>query len=300
MRSAHCISAGPSMDEVITLQSKSWIMDYIQVADLVTIAVNEYGSNLVCLELENELVFVDAGLLTSYTAEFREAMEDKTGKKASTLILSHAHIDHFFGMGAFSDCDVMAAESSKPRLERFVNLEYTEEVIRDRERVFPEFREAVGQAELRMPTTLIKDTQTVGCGKIVFKVEGGHSLCSSSIHYISKKLLVAGDLVQAERYPYFGEPDTDIGQWIRALEAWETSDITHVLPGHGPVVTREYLKDIRLFFQGLLLTVKQLMESGLAMEDVLYHPDLPKGYWPRDAVRKPSYDFSIRNLYQRL
>lgn len=288
------------MDEVITLQSKSWIMDYIQVANIVAIAVNEYGSNLVCLELEDELVFVDAGLLTSYTAEFREAMEVKTGKKASTLILSHAHIDHFFGMGAFSDCDVVAAESSKSRLERFVNLEYTEEVIRDRERIFPNFRGAVGQAELRMPTTLVEDTLTVGDDEIFFKVEGGHSACSSSIHHKSCRVIVAGDLVQAERYPYFGEPDTNLDKWIDALETWEASDIVHVLPGHGPMVARGYLGGVRIFFQDMLASVRRLKEQGVAVGDVIHHPDLPSGYWPQDAERKPAYDYSIKNLYQRL
>ncbi len=275
-------------------------MDYIQVADLVAIAVNEYGSNLVCLELEDELVFVDAGLLTSYTAEFREAMEVKTGKKVSTLILSHAHIDHFFGMGAFSDCDVVAAESSKPRLERFVNLEYTEEVIRDRERIFPEFGEAVGQAELRMPTTLVEDTLTVGDDEIFFKVEGGHSACSSSIHYKSCSFIVSGDLVQAERDPYFGEPDTNLDKWIDVLETWEASDIVHVLPGHGPMVARGYLDGVRIFFQDMLASVRRLKEQGVAVGDVIHHPDLPSGYWPQDAERKPAYDYSIKNLYQRL
>jgi mRNA degradation ribonuclease J1/J2 len=127
-------------------------MEYQQVTDSVTIAVNEYGSNLVCLELEDELIFVDAGLLTSYTAKFRKAMEARTQKSASTLIMTHAHLDHLFGMGVFKDCNVVAAEASKPRFERFVTLEYNEEVIRDRERVFPHFRKAAAQAKLRMPT----------------------------------------------------------------------------------------------------------------------------------------------------
>ena len=42
-------------------------MVYQQVTDSFTVTANEYGSNLVCLELEDELIFVDAGLLTSYT-----------------------------------------------------------------------------------------------------------------------------------------------------------------------------------------------------------------------------------------
>jgi glyoxylase-like metal-dependent hydrolase (beta-lactamase superfamily II) len=288
------------LDQVIISFFSFILMSYQQVKDKVTIAVNEYGSNLVCLELEDELVFIDAGLLTSYTTEFKSSMETRTGKSTSTLIMTHAHLDHLLGMHAFRDCDVVAAEASKLRFERFVNLEYTEEVIQDRERVFPHFREATAQAELRMPTTLVEDTLTVGNDEILFKVEGGHSAGSSSIYYKTDKVIVAGDLVQAERYPYFGEPDTDLGKWIGTLETWESSDIIHVLPGHGPVVTRGYLSCIRTFFQNMLTSIKQLKEHGVAIEDVIYHPDLPSGYWPRDAERKPAYDYSIKTLYHHL
>jgi len=284
---------------IISFFDSIWMV-YQQVTDSVTVAVNEYGSNLVCLELEDELIFVDAGLLTSYTAEFRKAMEAITGKSASTLIMTHAHLDHLFGMGAFKDCNVIAAEASKSRFERFINLEYTEDVIRDRERVFPYFREAATQIELRMPTTLVKDTLTVGDDEIFFKVEGGHSACSSSVHYKSGRVMAAGDLVQAERYPYFGEPDTDLGRWIDALATWEALDIIHVLPGHGPMVTREYLGSVRTFIRDMLASVKQLKEQGVAVDDIIHHPDLPSGYWPHDAERKPAYDYSIRNLYQHL
>ncbi len=275
-------------------------MVYQQVTDSVTVAVNEYGSNLVCLELEDELIFVDAGLLTSYTAKFRKAMEARTGKNASTLIMTHAHLDHLFGMGAFKDCNVVAAEASKSRFKRFVNMEYTEEVIRDRERIFSYFREAATQIELRMPTTLVKDTLIVGDDEIFFKVEGGHSACSSSIHDKTSQVMVTGDLVQAEMYPYFGEPDTDLGRWIDALETWKALDINHVLPGHGPVVTKAYLGRVKTFLRGMLSSVKQLKKQGVDVDAVIHHPDLPSGYWPHDAERRPAYDYSIRNLYQHL
>ena len=112
--------------------------------------------------------------------------------------------------------------------------------------------------------------------------------------------MVTGDLVQAERYPYFGEPDTDLERWIDALETWGALDLIQVLPGHGPVVPKEYLGNVITFLKDMLASVKHLKEQGVAVEDVIRHPDLPSGYWPRDAERKPAYDYSIRNLYQRL
>jgi len=50
----------------------------------------------------------------------------------------------------------------------------------------------------------------------------------------------------------------------------------------------------------MIATVAALKRSGVPAEEVATHPDLPQGYWPRDAERKPPYSFSITRLYDRL
>lgn len=271
-------------------------MDYIQVTDAVAIAVNEFGSNLICVALEDELVFVDAGLLTWYASEFRAAMEDRHGKKASTLVLTHGHLDHFFGMKAFSDCEVVAAEAARSRLEYFCDLEFTAEYAERRSGVFPYLKEAVEDFELRMPTSWVGDKLSIG-GVLSFEVVGGHSSGSSVVVGESLGVIVAGDLVQSERYPYFGEPDTDLGKWVRALRRWSSLNM-HVLPGHGPPVTSAYLGEVAEFFESLTSKVGDLKQGGVSVDDVLARPELSMGYWPTDAERKPAYDFSVRNLYE--
>jgi len=273
------------------------LMEHIQVTDAVAIAVNEYGSNLACVTLEDELIFVDAGLLTWYASEFRAAMEDKHGKKASTLLLTHGHIDHFFGMKAFSDCEVIAAEAARSRLEYFWDLEFTEEYAESRSGIFPYLKEAIEDYELRLPTRWIRNKLSIG-DVLSFEVIGGHSAGSSVV--VSEPLLVciAGDLVQAERYPYFGEPDTDLGKWVQTLRKWSAMDILHVLPGHGPPVTAAYLQGVAEFFEDLTQKVSELKQRGVSVDEVSTHTELPKGYWPIDVVRNPGYDFSVRNLYE--
>ena len=46
--------------------------------------------------------------------------------------------------------------------------------------------------------------------------------------------------------------------------------------------------------------VKELKEEGVTEEEITTHPKIPKGYWPKEAKRNPSYDFSIVNLYRKL
>jgi len=275
-------------------------MTYEEISKSVVLAQNKFGSNSVCVSLEKELIFVDAGMNATIASAFRKSMEDKFEKKASTLILTHGHIDHFFGMGAFSDLKVIAPAMAKPRIERFVKAEFTEEVIANFERYFPTFTEAAKVAKLFMPTIWYDDEMELGNKKeILIQRIGGHTNCSSSVYLKSEKILIAGDLLQVDVSPWFGEPDNDLKTWIRNLKNWEKLSLEAYLPGHGQSIDVRHLTKIRVFFEQLLEVVTKLKAEGLTIEEVLEDPSLPAGYWPSEAT-KPAYAMSIANLYKNL
>ena len=276
-------------------------MRYNQVTENVTLLRLNQGSNIICIALDNELFFIDSGLNTIIAKDFRREMEKKYERKASTLVLTHGHLDHLLGMDAFSDCRIIAAETGKTRFERFVNLEFTEEILDNMSKVFPSIKVAVATAKLSMPSMWVKDRKT--CGKnqeLVFQVTGGHSSCSSTIYYAPDKILMVGDLIQADVYPYFGEPDTDMSKWIGALKEWEAEDFKFILPGHGGVLTKNYISKVRIFFEKLIEELVKFKSEGVTEEDLVKKVLLDEGYWPEDAVRKPAYNFSVLNLYRNL
>ncbi|NHJ03796.1 MAG: MBL fold metallo-hydrolase [Candidatus Heimdallarchaeota archaeon] len=276
-------------------------MTHQEIANSVVFSENKYGSNTACIALEEELIFIEAGLNTLKAKDFRLAMEKKFKRKASTLILTHGHVDHFFAMGAFSDLQVIAAKEAKPKIERFVKAEFTDELIANFERVFPTFTEAAKDAKLFIPNTWVDGKMSIGSNEeIHIQVTGGHSNCSSSIHFPFEKILVAGDLLQVNGYPYFGEPDTDIGKWINTIKTWEQLDLDAIIPGHGSLVKKEFLANVRLFFEKMVEILTELKKENIPDEEIAYHKKLPTGYWPINAVRTPSYDFSIVNLYKKL
>ena len=69
-------------------------------------------------------------------------MEKRFNTKTQTLVLTHVHIDHFFGMEAFSDVDVMAAETGKKLFQRQLTIDFKTRV-EGYERVFPKFGKAL-------------------------------------------------------------------------------------------------------------------------------------------------------------
>ena len=276
-------------------------MKYEQVTDSVTLLKMNQGSNLTCIALEDELIFVDTGLNTIIAQEFRKKMEKKHGRKATTLILTHGHIDHFLGLGAFSDCKIIAADSGRPRFNRFINQEITSGHLENMSAVFPSIKVDYAISNLSMPNMWVRESKTLGKNnELTFQVIGGHSCCSSTIFYEPDKILIVGDLIQADVYPYFGEPDTDMSTWIDALKDWESMDIRYVIPGHGGILTQEYVSNVRQFFENLLLNLSKFKEEGLAEKELVKSEVFDEGYWSAETERKPAYNFSLVNLYRQL
>lgn len=276
-------------------------MKQIQVTENVVLYRIPQGSNIVCVSLEDELIFIDTGLNTVVATDFRKQMEKKFSKKASTLILTHAHIDHFLAMKTFSDCLIVAAETAKERFQRFVNFKFTEEVLENMSKVFPSIKTAATIAKISMPQLWVKESKAFGKNEeLVFEVRGGHSSCSSSILYKPERILMVGDLIQAYTYPYFGEPDTDMDKWINSLKEWEREDLQYILPGHGGILEKNYLTDVREYFEKVIIALKQFKEQNLTEEEVIKQSIFSEGYWPKSALRRSAYDYSILNLYRRL
>lgn len=277
-------------------------IEYIKVSDSVVIARHGYGANIICFALDNGLVFSDCGMRTEVTARFRRDMEKNFGKKTLALFITHAHIDHFFGMAAFSDVKVFASRKSEELFTKQLHIEFSERRIRQYDIIFPGFRESLSTAKPFLPTDWFDKEMSMGEGekRVVFKNTGGHTAGSSSAYLISEGVLAVGDLVQVDRYPYFGDPDVDIKQWIESLKYWESLDVKKVCPGHGRIVGSDYVRLVREFFERMVAVLKKLKDSNIPVPEVSTHPALPEGYWG-DKVKRPVwYGFCIERLYKKM
>jgi hypothetical protein len=58
--------------------------------------------------------------------------------------------------------------------------------------------------------------------------------------------------------------------------SWESLDVKHIIPGHGFVVDKEYLRNVRTYFEDLIQALKELKAQGLTINQVLKHVDVPE------------------------
>lgn len=271
--------------------------ELVEVSDSVVMAFHDNGSNMTCAALDDGLLFVDASLSTRVAERFRRDMEARFGQRAAALLLTHAHLDHILGMGAFADLPVYAAEAGRPRWERYLAVEWDEQTVAGLTAVFPTFADELPSATLRMPTRWFEDRLELGGGKVAVRRTGGHTADSSSLVITGEHVVISGDLVQARRRPYFGEPDTDMVVWITTLRGWEQMARVRVCPGHGPVIGGDELAAMRSWFEAFSDAVAELKAGGATFDEVLAHDDLPTGYWPDGAGVPGWWPYCIKRLY---
>jgi glyoxylase-like metal-dependent hydrolase (beta-lactamase superfamily II) len=243
---------------------------YIDVSPSVVMAENPNGSNITCIALDDGLVFVDAGLVTSLAADFRKAMEQRFDRPTKYLFLTHSHLDHIFAMGAFSDVEVVAASSEKALFEQQLAIEWNEERKSVWSGIFPAFAEAFPTAEPFLPTVWVDGEKTFGSGD------------STAVFTTT-----------------FGDPTNDLAAWIAALKSWHAMEPTAICPGHGRSVDKDYLRLEWEYFEALIAALSKLKAEDVPVEEVVVHESLPAAYWP-DQPEPRWWKYCIATCFRSL
>jgi len=278
-------------------------LKYVNVSESVIMLQNDkkYGSNIVCVALDDGLVFFDCSLFKSRAYRFRKDMEEKFNKSTLALVLTHSHIDHIMGMDAFADLPIISCNASQPLIEQQLQINF-EQYVEGYKSVFSEFDEALKDYRLFMPNVWFDKEIILGSGnlKIIIRNTGGHSICSSYGYFEKESILIAGDNLQAEYHPYFGDRTGNMPVWIETLQSWERMNITYFCPGHGPKVNMNYLTDTRLFFEDLYNILVELKKNNTPVEEVIKYDKFPVGYWPKELEKPGWYDPSLAFIYNSI
>ncbi|MBY8995529.1 MAG: MBL fold metallo-hydrolase [Candidatus Heimdallarchaeota archaeon] len=286
--------------------------------NIVVANLSKIGSNVVCINTEEGLIFVDTGILLEKVKKFRQDMEKKFKKKTINLILTHAHQDHFFGMKAFLDVPIIATNASKKTIKERLAKEYAGDGIKKALDQFIDFKdyfanmrineeeimEVVNQTDIvvEIPQKGFTEELTIGSdeNKIIIKFSGGHSLDSATVFLPSEKVLITGDEFYHSQVPLFAGIPASLENWLKALKSWEKLDIKTIIPGHGSPIDFEYVMNGRKFAEKTIKIVRELKEKNITVDEVIKDERL-KDYYGKSVWIDPSWwKESLKSLYQVL
>jgi len=173
-----------------------------------------------------------------------------SGKNLVAIYVTHAHGDHFFGLGPLLERFPKAKAVALPEVVEAMRVHLAPATVDGFfKKLFP------GQIPERLIVAEPVDGLDLeGTPLVPVRVGRTDTPSSTSLHVPSAGLVVAGDVVYAGIHPYLGETDPGSRlEWIAALDKLEALEPRAVVAGHkvpdsedDPANierTRQYLRD---------------------------------------------------------
>lgn len=288
------------------------------VADGVWAAISIAGTgstgNAAIVDLgDNTLVF-DTMFTPQAAEDLRTAAENLTGRTVRYVLNSHFHSDHVQGNQVFPGADILATRRTRDliaeRTARPIELEQadptlsaarlremeekvTSEQDETRKRQLAEDLASEREYAAALPTLAIRlpmltfDTHLALYGTrrhVEFlTLGGGHTSSDAFLHLPDDHLALMGDLLFVRSHPWMahGQPE----EWIQILEHVETLDLRTLVPGHGPVGTKEDCVRVRHYIADALALAREAVRAGKSADEMtsLPVPD-PYATWDGPVV----------------
>jgi glyoxylase-like metal-dependent hydrolase (beta-lactamase superfamily II) len=247
---------------------------------------------------EQEALLVDTFLSDAQTAELAEWIS-ATGKRLSTIYITHGHPDHFYGLKLLRDRFPSARAVALPQVVESMRRALAPDSVEIWRRRFPAMipDRLVAAEPLEDGTFSLEGNAIVALD--IGHTDTDHTTC---LHVPSIGLVVAGDAIYNGTHPYLVESDGQgLNDWLAAIDKIEALNPRAVVVGHGPLdpdnsprhiqETRRYIQDfIRL--KSETATAQELYDRMLAL-----YPDRinPGSLWGSTNAAKASGQTKARS-----
>lgn len=117
------------------------------------------------------------------------------------------------------------------------------------------------------PTVTYSQRMSLRVGDQTFELfhTPGHTEGQTAVYIPKEKVVAVGDTVFSHCQTWLQEADPEV--WLRSLEFLGTLDVDYIIPGHGPVVTKEYLAVQSAFIREWVDAVAAGIARGWSKEE---------------------------------
>jgi glyoxylase-like metal-dependent hydrolase (beta-lactamase superfamily II) len=191
-------------------------------------ALRAMASNAVLITGAKHAVLIDT-LLIEEDARRLAATIRSTGKELTTILITHAHPDHYFGLPIIQKEFPKAQVFARPTTVEFLK-EFAAKIIHWQEMYRGEIPTA-----LELPRILEVNSIRLEDNDIqILDLEMVETTAATAFYVPAASTLIAADLIYSQCHHYM----SDVGRadtWIDAIEKTrKTGPIDRIIPGHGP------------------------------------------------------------------
>jgi len=260
-------------------------MEFVEVRPgIVTAVLEPEQVNVTVVAGGSRCLLVDTGSSPAQGAEIRETAGRAVGVPLETVVVSHGHWDHAFGLSAFADLNSVGHENLEQDLHCEENVRWATD-------------QQIDLGSLALPTTQLVTIGVRDLGGMTAEIAHfgpAHSRSDLIIAVPQCSTLIVGDLVE-EAGPQFDET-TCLDGWVKALDALYglLTESTLVIPGHGAPLGPVEVTRFRAGLAAIWDQSEWAFRQGVP-EDQAYDHDELEWPWDRTTVEQ-----GIRLAYAEL
>jgi cyclase len=153
--------------------------------------------------------------------------------------------------------DIMKASSPEQKARLEANLQQTEAYLAELKNLKP-----------TLPTRTVASTVSLNeQGREIQVLLLGRAHTDGDVFiYLPKERVVATGDALIDWMPFLNDGYPE--DWVQTLTALEKVDFTHIIPGHGEVLSKEHLTFFRGYLTDLIGTVKKAAADGATLEEM--------------------------------
>ncbi|MFX0093417.1 MAG: MBL fold metallo-hydrolase [Candidatus Hodarchaeota archaeon] len=270
--------------------------DLERVSERTVATTEKLFANAGGIALNNFIVVIDPTMFPVTAKLLRAKLERQFNLPIKYLYITHYHGDHVWGIGSFKDTTIFGSTVLIQNMIRARKTEWTPENFENWKKRDPDSTDFIDEIEIIIPSIGFQCKLEIHDEDLVieFYQSGGHTSCSGYAYFPHEKVLFAGDLMFAKGYPYAGDPSCDPNQWIQVFKDFLELDFEILIPGHGPVVGEEEVKNHLTFFEGFKEATKDVINSGENFESIIvpeFYKLKEENAWIEPANKKLWYNF---------
>ena len=244
----------------------TWKTGMIEIGPKIFTYVQETGetgiSNSGLIVGREAAVAVDALMVPSMTRKLVAAIQKTTRKPVTQLINTHHHLDHTGGNSFFRGATVVA--TAKCREELAPGFPPTPLL----QRFMPRFSAEFPKLKLVLPTVTFQDRMVIHDGDREIHLwhpgAAAHTTGDAVAFLPKERVLFAGDLAFHYVTPLAFQGH--VGNWIKAVNRLLTFDADVIVPGHGPVGSKQDLVRLRNYLSLVRREAKKRFDAGMPAE----------------------------------
>lgn len=222
-----------------------------------------YMVNSILVIGDTGAIVVDTGFTDEIGSMLAKQVTKLTAKPVTHVINTHHHGDHSLGNTAFSDAQILSSEQC-----RKLALEYGADWISIVEsaagRKFPNTK--VITASVTYPQNSKTDLTLAGVKMQFWIPEAAHTMGDMMIWLPDDQVLLAGDVLVNKVTPSFR--DAKLKEWINALAEIQSLPIKTIVPGHGPLMTKQDAAAMHQRMASLYSGIEAGVKDGLTDSEI--------------------------------